>query len=90
VQATAHGVHRRDDGLMLCAEDLLVGTRGYDLWEEVKAAAARRWVDAVNAEGSYGRWAFALVRKTTDVADAVSNVSHRSAGARTNDARTLS
>jgi type III restriction enzyme len=33
----------------------------------VKNAAADRWVDAVNAEGSYGRWAYAMARKTTEV-----------------------
>jgi type III restriction enzyme len=46
---------------------LILETKGYDPLEEVKAAAAQRWVDAVNAEGSYGRWAYALVKKTTDV-----------------------
>jgi type III restriction enzyme len=29
---------------------------------EVKAQAAQRWVDAVNAEGSFGRWGYAILR----------------------------
>jgi type III restriction enzyme len=29
---------------------------------DVKAAAARRWAAAVNAEGSFGRWGYAIVR----------------------------
>ena len=35
------------------------------LASEVKKAAAERWVDAVNADGTYGRWAYTLVKKTT-------------------------
>ena len=30
--------------------------------EGIKAEAAQRWVDAVNAEGSFGRWGYAIVR----------------------------
>ena len=33
-----------------------------DPLEEVKAEAARRWVAAVNAEGSFGRWAYDIAR----------------------------
>jgi type III restriction enzyme len=33
---------------------LVLETKGYDPREEVKWAAAERWVAAVNAEGSYG------------------------------------
>jgi len=33
-----------------------------DETEEVKAAAAQRWVAAVNAEGSFGRWGYEIVR----------------------------
>lgn len=46
---------------------LVLETKGYDPREEVKRAAAERWVEAVNAEGSYGQWRYALVKKTTDV-----------------------
>jgi len=42
-------------------------TKGYDPLEEVKKAAAQRWVAAVNADGTYGRWAYALTKKVTEV-----------------------
>lgn len=50
---------------------LILETKGYDPKEEVKRAAAERWVSAVNAEGSYGRWAYTIVKKTTDVSRAI-------------------
>jgi len=33
-----------------------------DPLEQVKAQAAQRWVSAVNAEGSFGEWGYAIVR----------------------------
>lgn len=39
---------------------LILETKGYDLLKEIKTAAAQRWVDAVNSEGSYGHWAYKL------------------------------
>jgi len=50
---------------------LILETKGYDPKEEVKRAAAERWVSAVNAEGSCGRWAYTIVKKTTDVSKAI-------------------
>jgi type III restriction enzyme len=54
---------------------LIIEVKGYDERAEVKAQAAQKWVDAVNADGGYGRWAYALARKPTEVnkliADAV-------------------
>jgi len=52
---------------------LILETKGYDPLEEVKRAAAERWVNAVNAEGSFGQWAFALAKKTTDVSGMVTH-----------------
>src|SRR5207302_3590821 len=46
---------------------LILETKGYDPLEEVKKAAAERWVDAVNADGTYGRWRYTVVKKTTEV-----------------------
>lgn len=46
---------------------LILETKGYDPLAEVKQAAAERWVSAVNADGRYGRWSYAIARKTTDV-----------------------
>ena len=48
---------------------LVLETKGYDPLEEVKRAAALRWVDAVNADGTYGRWSFALAKKVSEVPD---------------------
>jgi type III restriction enzyme len=52
------------------AVHLILETKGYDPLEEVKRAAAERWVAAVNAEGTYGQWRFALVKTVADI-DAV-------------------
>ncbi len=46
---------------------LILETKGYDPLAEVKAAAAQRWVKAVNADGTYGRWAYAMVRQVNEV-----------------------
>jgi type III restriction enzyme len=46
---------------------LILETKGYDPLAEVKEAAGQRWVKAVNAEGSYGRWAFRMARNPNDV-----------------------
>lgn len=42
---------------------LILETKGFDPKAEVKADAATRWVDAVNAEGSFGHWQFAMARE---------------------------
>ena len=47
---------------------LVLETKGIDPLEEVKTAAARRWVTAVDAEGSYGRWQYGIAKRITDVA----------------------
>ncbi|MGQ0715041.1 MAG: BPTD_3080 family restriction endonuclease [Gemmatimonadaceae bacterium] len=46
---------------------LILETKGFDPLAEVKAAAAQRWVRAVNADGRFGAWAFAMARKIEDV-----------------------
>ncbi len=43
------------------AGTLVLETKGYDPLKEIKEHAAKRWVDAVNAEGSYGKWQYAIV-----------------------------
>src|SRR5207245_2749325 len=57
---------------------LIIEVKGYDERAEVKAQAAQRWVDAVNADTTYGRWAYALAKKPTEVkqliADAVTKL----------------
>jgi len=46
---------------------LILETKGYDPLEEVKRAAAERWVAAVNADGTFGRWRYALAKKVSDI-----------------------
>ena len=54
---------------------LILETKGYDPLEEVKASAARRWVDAVNADGRYGRWDYRIARNpSADVRSALDSV----------------
>lgn len=48
---------------------LILETKGYDPLEEVKRAAAERWVSAVNADGSYGGWRYAIAKKVSDIPD---------------------
>jgi type III restriction enzyme len=52
---------------------LVLETKGYDELKDVKVAAARRWVAAVNADGGQGRWAYAVISRPTDVGPAVEN-----------------
>lgn len=46
---------------------LILETKGFDPLAEVKQAAAERWVNAVNADGRWGRWAFRMARSVADV-----------------------
>lgn len=46
---------------------LILETKGYDPLELVKKQAAERWVSAVNADGQYGHWAYAIARRPEDV-----------------------
>jgi type III restriction enzyme len=41
--------------------------KGYDTLAEVKRAAAERWVAAVNADGTYGRWHYAVAKKPGEI-----------------------
>lgn len=45
------------------AVHLILETKGFDELAEVKAAAAERWVAAVNADGQHGMWRYAMARK---------------------------
>ena len=46
---------------------LILETKGFDPLAEVKRQAAERWVAAVNADGTYGHWAYAVAKKPTEV-----------------------
>jgi hypothetical protein len=54
---------------------LILETKGYDPLAEAKVAGAHRWVAAVNADGSRGRWAYRLIKSPTDTPEVI-----RSAG----------
>ncbi len=54
---------------------LILETKGYDPLEEVKAAAAERWVQAVNADGAFGRWRYAVAKKISDLDQIVARAS---------------
>ena len=42
---------------------LILETKGFDELESIKTAAAHRWVSAVNADGRFGKWSYAVIRK---------------------------
>lgn len=46
---------------------LILETKGFDDLAEVKAAAAARWVAAVNADGRFGTWTYAMARNVDNV-----------------------
>ncbi len=54
---------------------LILETKGYDPLEEVKRAAAERWVSAVNADGTFGQWGYAIAKKVSDVPKILKSVS---------------
>ncbi len=51
------------------ARYLILEVKGFDELVEVKTAAARRWVSAVNADRTYGEWNYAVARKVSEVSD---------------------
>jgi len=48
--------------------NVILETKGYDPLTEIKVQAARRWVAAVNHEGSFGVWHYAIARQPTEIA----------------------
>ncbi len=46
---------------------VILETKGFDPRAELKAAAAERWVNAVNANGRHGRWEYHMVRIPSEV-----------------------
>jgi type III restriction enzyme len=52
---------------------VILETKGFDRLEEVKRAAAERGVTAVNADGGFGRWRYALVKKVSDIVPALTS-----------------
>jgi type III restriction enzyme len=56
------------------AMHVILETKGYDELKEVKKQAAERWVNAVNADGSYGEWRYEIVLRPTDVAACIAKL----------------
>ena len=54
---------------------LILETKGFDEKAEIKAQAAERWVNAVNADGRFGVWRYAMVRSPAEVGKAVQQAS---------------
>ena len=46
---------------------LILETKGYDEREPVKVAAAHRWVDAVNADGTFGLWSYVITHNPNEI-----------------------
>jgi hypothetical protein len=50
---------------------LILETKGFDPLEEIKGQAAQRWVAAVNADGSYGRWGYSAAHRISKITDLI-------------------
>ena len=50
---------------------LILETKGYDPLAEIKSQAARRWVEAVNADGGFGSWDYVLISDMGKVGETV-------------------
>ncbi len=48
-------------------EMLILETKGFDKKAEIKAQAAERWVTAVNAAKTFGKWRHAVARSVGQV-----------------------
>nr|MBC8393563.1 type III restriction endonuclease subunit R [Deltaproteobacteria bacterium] len=50
---------------------LILETKGFDPLEDVKKAAAERWTKAVNVDGKFGHWQYAIARKPEEVREKI-------------------
>lgn len=48
---------------------VIVETKGHDERLGEKEAAAKRWVDAVNADGRFGRWSYLLLKQRASIGE---------------------
>ena len=55
---------------------LILETKGFDELEDIKKSAAERWVNAVNADGGFGVWTYAIAKKVSDVPALISSAAH--------------
>lgn len=47
---------------------LILETKGFDPLKDIKAQAAERWATAVNADRTYGRWVYRMVKSISEIA----------------------
>ena len=50
---------------------LILETKGYDELVEIKVQATQRWVKAVNSDGRFGTWRYALAKNPGEVASKI-------------------
>ena len=62
------------------ARFVIVETKGHDERVDEKRTAAQRWVDAVNRDGRFGRWSYALLRDRATIADEINSELNRLSG----------
>ena len=53
---------------------IIFETKGYDQLEQLKRAAAERWVAAVNADGTYGRWHYLVAKNIESIPQLITDV----------------
>lgn len=53
---------------------LILEVKGYDPKKDTKRGAAERWVKAVNQDGAYGRWEYAVVEDVTLIPKVIGSV----------------
>ena len=53
---------------------LILEPKGYDPKKYIKQNAANRWINAVNADGKYGRWHYAMIEKSEDINAKIQNI----------------
>jgi type III restriction enzyme len=50
---------------------IILETKGYDPLKEIKQQAALRWVSAVNAEGTFGHWRYAVICRPEEIPEVI-------------------
>jgi type III restriction enzyme len=53
---------------------LILETKGYDPLAEIKKQAAERWVAAVNADGTFGHWAYTVCKRPDEVTAKIASI----------------
>ena len=54
----------------------ILETKGFDELEDIKKSAAERWINAVNADGTFGVWTYAIAKKVSDVPALITSATH--------------